>query len=117
MCLKKLIYLSVFMLAVFCITSCKHEAGVLDKCLGKNLTIDTSSSTGMASSSGNVGEINFDTMYIGADIKKPPFLGSVDSGVHWFSLPVDTTLNSGSYKVVIKDADNCLSPIYSFKTN
>lgn len=99
--------------------SCKHEAGVLDKCLGKNIVLDTSQTilapaVDSSKKPAVLGEILIDTSLIKADIKKRPFYGSIDGGVSgWHLLPLDTLLPVGTYYLVIKDGDGCLSEVYS----
>jgi hypothetical protein len=113
---------SFFLLLVIIFTSCKHEAGVLDKCLGKNIVIDTIKIQGDNSTSLQVdttttpytlGDIKIDTTSIKADIRKAPFIGSIDNGKTWFLLPHNfANLKVGTYKLITKDSDSCISSVY-----
>lgn len=99
--------------------SCKHEAGTLDKCLGKNIVLDTTNTlvSNIEDTTTNpvtLGEILIDTPFVKADIVKKPYYGSIDGGKSgWHLLPLDTMLPVGTYHLVVKDGDGCLSPIYT----
>ncbi len=117
---KKKIVLSAIIAALSTtVWSCKHEAGVLDKCLGKNIVIDTSQTILVPTVDSSkkpavLGEILIDTTLISADIKKRPYYGSIDGGISgWHLLPLDTLLPVGTYHLVIKDGDGCLSGVYT----
>lgn len=114
-----IIYTSVVLTVGLTTWSCKHEAGVLDKCLGKNITLDTTQTILVPNVDTTVkpavlGEILIDTTFVKADIKKRPYYGSIDGGISgWHLLPLDTLLPKGTYHLVIKDGDGCLSEVYS----
>ena len=113
---------ATFLLAIGLIPSCKHDAGVLDKCLGKNITLDTNyvqndyTKIDTTTSPMTPGELIIDTTgyFIKADKLSPPYSISIDAGKTWINkFPIDTIGFTTSYKVIIKDADGCLSPSYT----
>ena len=117
---KRIVFSAIIVTALSTtVWSCKHEAGVLDKCLGKNIVLDTSQTILTPAVDTTVkpaalGEILIDTTLVKADIKKRPYYGSIDGGVSgWHLLPLDTLLPVGTYHLVIKDGDGCLSNVYS----
>ncbi len=121
--LKKGIVLgAAFLLTVGSITSCKHDAGVLDKCLGKNITLDTTYVQNNMTIIDNTttpptaGELILDTtnVYVKSDKRTPPYSISLNGGQTWIKkYPIDSIGLTKSYKVVIKDGDGCLSPVYT----
>jgi len=122
---KGIVIGAAVLLTVGAITSCKHDAGVLDKCLGKNITIDTTADQlvltplDTTTTPWTAGEIMIDSSktYIKADNRKPPFSVSFDGGKTWQKLPIDSAkCMLKSYKIVVKDADGCLSPVYTIAT-
>lgn len=119
---KKVVFIALIAAALSTtIWSCKHEAGVLDKCLGKNIVIDTSQTLAIPNVDSSktpvsLGEILIDTSYVKADIIKRPYYGSIDGGISgWHLLPLDTMLPIGTYHLVVKDGDGCLSEVYTQK--
>jgi len=119
---KRIVTGAAFLLTIGLMPSCKHDAGVLDKCLGKNISLDTTyvqnnfTSIDTTTNPKTPGELILDTngYYIKADKRKTPYTISIDGGKTWKSkFPIDTVGFTASYKVIIKDADGCLSPTYT----
>jgi len=119
---RKFVSLFALGLELSSLIACKHEAGVLDKCLGKEIKLDTSrlhnnSDSMLVSATTNTQYyIYFDSSTIGGSGKKP-YLASIDNGKNWKTI-ADTfsNLNYGNYNILIKDADSCLSSLYPFTT-
>jgi len=119
---RKFVSLFALGLALSTFNACKHEAGVLDKCLGKEIKLDTNrlhnNSDSMLVSATTYTQyyIYFDSSTIGGNGKKP-YLASIDNGRNWKTIS-DTfsNLNYGNYKLLVKDADSCVSSTYSFTT-
>ncbi len=116
---------ALLLLAIGLMPSCKHDAGVLDKCLGKNITIDTTADQlvlmplDTTTKPWTGGEIYIDSSksYIKADNRKPPYTVSFDGGKSWQKLPIDSSnCLLKSYQIVVKDADGCVSPTYNIAT-
>lgn len=101
--------------------SCKHEAGVLDKCLGKDLRVNVKSIQNSDSTFLTIdttvtpiqkGQINFDSAFVSVNLSKktPPYLGSINGGKTWKILPYKfSNLDTGTYLLLTKDADSCTS--------
>ena len=122
---KRIVIGTAFLITIGLMPSCKHDAGVLDKCLGKNITIDTTGDQlvliplDTTTKPWTGGEIMVDSSksYIKADNRKPPFTVSFDGGKTWQKLPLDSSnCILKSYKIVVKDADGCISPTYNIAT-
>jgi len=120
---KRIVICAAILLTMGYATSCKHEAGVLDKCLGKNIVLDTTyvknnnfTSIDTNATPKTPGELFLDTSasYIKADNLKPPYKISVDGGKTWIkTYPLDSMGFTKSYQVIVKDADGCVSPSYT----
>ena len=111
---KRIVICAAILLTMGYATSCKHEAGVLDKCLGKNIAIDTLVvQDTLGSLSGT--EIIIDSTMVRDDNPKPPFSVSFDMGKSWNKLPLDTQnlATSKAYTIMIKDKDSCVSNPYT----
>lgn len=118
---RKLLYVLTTILSFGVLASCKHEAGILDKCLGKDLKVKVISIMNSDLSIILIdtttlpiqkGIINFDTAFVSVNLlkKKSPFLGSIDGGKSWKVLPYKfSNLDTGKYFLQIKDADSCTS--------
>ncbi len=117
---KKIAAFTIVALAIgLAVESCKHEAGTLDKCLGKNIVLDTTNTLvnnveDTTTTPPTLGEILIDTPFVKADIVKRPYYGSIDGGKSgWHLLPLDTMLPAGTYHLIVKDGDGCLSSTYT----
>lgn len=122
MCPKSLIKISLFgfFLCFLLFLSCKHDAGkletspiiVVDSCSGKNIVVDTAAVLqNVYDSVANSFWVRLDSSFISGQGKKP-FWGTMDSGKSWKLLPYSFKVDTGKYKVLVRDSDACFSPTY-----